>query len=122
MRDYFRIKKDIRNAQVKASSAYKRHDVEKERQALAEVERLKEELKAAATKHVIGIPKKNTKFPFRLFVNDMEFVKKFKPTAYTYVKIDGSFNGFASWRSEIGAQGGSGMRIADGSNKARPAE
>ena len=118
MRDYWEVVSDIKRAQENRKGAERRGNDD-----LAVFWRKREtELKEEKTHYVkkgrnpYAQKRKKKEAPqrtFGIYINEMSDVKKFKPTAYTYVSICGRTSKNISWGSGHETQlSGNGYRIS----------
>ena len=54
--------------------------------------------------HIRNYQKPTPAPPFRIYINEMPDVMRFVPTAYLFIKSNGSFNGSESWKYDRGGQ------------------
>ena len=54
--------------------------------------------------HIRNYQKPTPAPPFRIYINEMSDVMRFVPTAYLFIKSNGSFNGSTSWKYDRGGQ------------------
>ena len=52
--------------------------------------------------HIRNYSKPTPAPPFRIYINEMSDVMRFVPTAYLFIKSNGSFNGSTSWKYDRG--------------------